>query len=60
MLFSGVTNYTRSKMPKLADDCMEHLEKALQSDDPSEKNFHIRQVIQAYGVDHLPDEIDSQ
>ncbi|WP_175416953.1 hypothetical protein [Natrinema pallidum] len=55
-----MTNYTRSKMPKLADDCMEHLEKALQSDDPSEKNFHIRQVIQAYGVDHLPDEIDSQ
>lgn len=43
-------------MRELSEDCKEHLQKALENDDPSEKNFHIRQVIQAWGVDHLPDE----
>ena len=30
---------------------LEHLEKALQADDPSEKNFHIRHVLQASVVE---------
>ncbi|ELZ22041.1 hypothetical protein [Natrinema limicola] len=47
-------------MRKLSDNCREHLEQALQTDDPSEKDFHIRQVMQVYGVDHLPDESDAE
>ncbi|WP_165875179.1 hypothetical protein [Natrarchaeobius chitinivorans] len=43
---------------KLSEQCKDHLEKALESDDPSEKDFHVRQVIQACGVDHLPEETD--
>ncbi|MFA9417068.1 hypothetical protein [Natrinema sp. HArc-T2] len=47
-------------MSELTDNCREHLEQALQHDDPSEKDFHIRQVIQACGVDDLPDESDTE
>lgn len=46
-------------MTKLSDECIEHLEKALHKDDPSEKDFHVRQVLQAAGVDDLPEETDS-
>ncbi|QLG50488.1 hypothetical protein [Natrinema halophilum] len=46
-------------MTGLSKGSKEHLEKALENDDPSEKDFHIRQVIQAYGVDDLPDDIDT-
>ncbi len=47
-------------MQKLTDNCRKHLEEALQTDDPSEKNFHIRQVMQVCGVDDLPDESDEE
>ncbi|MEY7851584.1 hypothetical protein AB7C87_20560 [Natrarchaeobius sp. A-rgal3] len=47
-------------MTKLSDWSREHLEKALQSDDPSEKDFYVRQVIQAEGVDHLPNGIEKK
>lgn len=30
----------------LDDDCVEHLEAALAETDPSEKDFHIRHVLQ--------------
>ncbi len=45
---------------KLSDECKEHLETALQKDDPSQKNFHIRQVLQACGVANLDEELDSE
>ncbi|WP_200840383.1 MULTISPECIES: hypothetical protein [Natrialba] len=41
-------------MTKLSHQSQDHLERALQTDDPSEKDFYVRQVIQAEGVDHLP------
>lgn len=31
----------------LSDECKVHLEQALQSEERSEKDFHIRQVLQA-------------
>ncbi len=43
-------------MARLRNECKEHLEIALESDDSSEKDFHIRQVLQASGVDDLPQE----
>ena len=47
-------------MRKLPDSSRKHLEQALQQDDPSEKDFHIRQVMQVCGVDQLPDEPDAE
>lgn len=43
---------------QLSDDCLSHLEEALDAEDPAEKDYHIRTVIQAYGVDELPPELD--
>jgi len=42
-------------MSNLSEGCKDHLEKALQSDEPSKKDYHIRQVLQACGVDDLPE-----
>ena len=39
------------KMPRLSNECKAHLETALDSTDPSEKDFHIRQVLQAGGFE---------
>ena len=47
-------------MARLSEECTVHLEEALQCDDPSEKDFHIRQVLQACGVDDLPEETVSE
>ncbi|WP_171052374.1 hypothetical protein [Haloterrigena sp. H1] len=47
-------------MQKLTERSQNHLEQALQTDDPSEKDFHIRQVMQMCGVDDLPDESDAE
>lgn len=44
-------------MAELCDGCEDHLLEALKSDDVSEKNFHIRQVLQAATTD-VNDEID--
>ncbi|WP_200840193.1 hypothetical protein [Halorubrum sp. JWXQ-INN 858] len=41
-------------MAKLGQGCREHLEKALRIDDPKEKNFHIRHVLQSASVDDSP------
>ena len=43
-------------MPGLSEGCREHLEDALRTDDPTEKNYHIRQVLQACGVEDLPED----
>ena len=50
--------YNRAGM--LPDSSRKHLEQALQQDDPSEKDFHIRQVMQVCGVDQLPDTLDAE
>ncbi|GAA1335066.1 hypothetical protein GCM10009647_077040 [Streptomyces sanglieri] len=44
-------------MAKLSAQCKEHLESALETKDPAEKDYHIRQVLQACGVDEVPDEV---
>lgn len=44
-------------MAKLSEGCREHLEEALRTEDPSEKNYHIRQVIQVCGTKGVPDDI---
>lgn len=36
---------------RLNKECIEHLEAALDTDDPTEKNFHIRQVLQMCGAE---------
>jgi len=42
-------------MAKLSDQCKDHLESALEREDPSEKDFHIRQVLQAGGFEASPE-----
>lgn len=37
-------------MRQLSSECKRHLEQALDADDPKEKDFHVRQVIQAAGM----------
>lgn len=44
----------------LSSACKSHLEAALENDDPSEKDFHIRQVLQACGMEDCPDEPASE
>ena len=44
-------------MTELCEGCEDHLLAALQCDDPAEKNYHIRQVLQATATD-IPDEAD--
>lgn len=41
---------------KLSGQCKEHLESALEVDEASEKDYYIRQVLQAGGVEDLPEE----
>lgn len=45
-------------MGNLSTECISHLEQALETDDPKEKNFHIRHVLQLCGedVEVQPDE----
>ncbi|TYT61764.1 hypothetical protein [Natrialba swarupiae] len=39
-------------MSRLSEEAKTHLEQALQADEPSEKDFHIRNVLQAdFGPD---------
>lgn len=45
-----------SGLSKLSDRCREHLEQALAADDPSEKDYHSRNVMQAGCVDEIPEE----
>ncbi len=40
----------------LSAECRQHLEEALQNEDPSEKDFHVRQVLQAYAEDDRPND----
>ncbi len=47
-------------MVNLSKQCKEHLETALEEDDPSEKDFYIRQVLQACGGEEYPDESKAQ
>lgn len=47
-------------MTKLSDQCKNHLESALEMEEPSEKDFHIRQVLQAGGFEDLPEEPSAQ
>ena len=47
-------------MPKLSNQCKEHLESALETEEPAEKDFYIRQVLQAGGFEDLPDEPTAQ
>lgn len=44
----------------LNDQCKHHLEQALEEEDPSEKDFHIRNVLQAYVADETPNSIESE
>lgn len=37
-------------MGQLSDESIRHLEQALETDDPREKDFHVRQVMQAEGM----------
>jgi hypothetical protein len=34
-------------MAELCEGCTDHLEAALEADDPNLKNYHIREVLQA-------------
>ncbi|MFC3959224.1 hypothetical protein [Halovivax cerinus] len=43
-------------MAQLSTECKRHLEDALDADDAQEKDFHIRQVIQASGMGDVADE----
>jgi len=45
-------------MAKLSAESRQHLEEALQNEDPSEKDFHIRQVLQVCGMDNIPEELN--
>ena len=47
-------------MAKLSKRCKEHLESALETEDPSEKDYHIRQVLQACGADDLSEELNAE
>ncbi|WP_247729263.1 hypothetical protein [Halovivax limisalsi] len=44
------------RLSQLSDECRTHLELALAAEDPQEKNYHIRTVMQAGCVDDVPDE----
>lgn len=45
---------------RLPDHCLSHLERALDAEDPSEKDYHIRTVLQAYGVEDLPEDLETE
>lgn len=41
---------TGTKRTDVRDGAVEHLEKALKSEDPTEKNFHLKQALQLLDV----------
>jgi|AntDeeMetageno50_2_1112565.scaffolds.fasta_scaffold34971_1 hypothetical protein len=43
-------------MTNLTDACKEHLLAALHENSTEEKDFHIRQALQACGVDDIPED----
>jgi len=47
-------------MTGLGEKSRNHLEEALQSDNPSEKDFHIRHVLQASAINDSPSEIETE
>ncbi|MFC3958569.1 hypothetical protein [Halovivax cerinus] len=44
-------------LSQLSDECRTHLERALATDDPAEKDFHIRTVMQAGCVEDVPEDL---
>lgn len=44
-------------MSELNEKYKTHLVKALQSDDPQKKNYHIRQVLQKSNTTDLPEDV---
>ena len=46
-------------MPTLSEQCREHLERALQKEEASEKDFHIRQVLQASKAERSSEEAEA-
>jgi len=46
-------------MTELSEACKEHLFEALSSENPSDKDYHIRQVLQISGTTDLPDELET-
>lgn len=48
------------RLSQLSDECRTHLELALAADDPAEKDFHIRTVMQAGCVEEVPDELGTE
>ncbi|ELZ08514.1 hypothetical protein C479_14283 [Halovivax asiaticus JCM 14624] len=47
------------RLSQLSESCRTHLELALATDDPAEKDYHIRSVMQAGCVEEIPDEFPS-
>ncbi|NHN59434.1 MULTISPECIES: hypothetical protein [Halorussus] len=41
---------TRTKHARARTGAVEHLESALETDDPTEKNFHLKQALQLLDV----------
>lgn len=41
---------SRTKQPNGREDAVEHLEKALATEDSAEKDFHVRQALQLLDV----------
>ncbi|WP_254863572.1 hypothetical protein [Halovivax gelatinilyticus] len=44
------------RLSQLSEECRTHLERALAAEDPREKDYHIRTVMQAGCVEEIPDE----
>lgn len=45
-------------MSELSERYKDHLMKALQFDDPQQKNYHIRQVLQMSNTTELPEDVE--
>ncbi len=45
---------------QLSPECTAHLEQALAETDPAEKDFHVRQVLQACAAGQLSDETETE
>jgi len=45
-------------MSELCEGCKDHLEAAIEEPDPAEKNYHIRQVLQACGIEEVPNDVN--
>jgi hypothetical protein len=44
-------------MSELGDGCIDHLVAALEETEPSEKNYHIREVLQTCETDGLAEDM---